>query len=268
MPSDVSVAWGQCQDPVLYTLNQMAGVHCLFRVAADGVRNTGRHPYAVYRCRDFDRIVTPWRKTSKACYQALREHLPVLPWRNGRSPNDLWSITRRHERVRSACHGHYGAYAGTPTSAGWNATGAVGVVLGGHERMLYVHNPWKSWAQEKRSAFVCTLRRPAMRWPAGIARSSATSPSPKNVLQAIASAVEGYSDWDNFRHGNALTAGARPELSQTLRAWDTPARARPMCAGDGREPGLPPAADPQRHPRRGVHVGPYSQRRPPCSYRR
>jgi CRISPR-associated protein (TIGR02710 family) len=72
--------------------------------------------------------------------------------------------------------------------------------------MLYVHNPWKEWAQEERKRI--NLYFAAARYATALQElqrlQQHADTSEQGVLQALASAVAGYRDWDNFRHRDAL----------------------------------------------------------------
>jgi len=84
--------------------------------------------------------------------------------------------------------------------------GGVGIVLGGRERMLYVHNPWKEWAQEERkriSLYFATARYATALDELQRLQQHADA-ADQGFLRALASAVAGYRDWDNFRHRDAL----------------------------------------------------------------
>jgi len=84
--------------------------------------------------------------------------------------------------------------------------GGVGVVLGGRERMLYVHNPWKEWAQEehKRISLYFAAARYATALDELQRLQQHADAAEQGFLRALASAVAGYRDWDNFRHRDAL----------------------------------------------------------------
>jgi CRISPR-associated protein (TIGR02710 family) len=78
--------------------------------------------------------------------------------------------------------------------------------MGGRERMLYVHNPWKEWAQEERKRI--SLYFAAARYETAYQElqrlQQHADANEQDVLRAVTSAVAGYRDWDNFRHRDAL----------------------------------------------------------------
>lgn len=80
--------------------------------------------------------------------------------------------------------------------------------------MLHLHNPWEAWAQEekKRLRLYFATGRYEMAWQELQRLLAHLESGEREVLRAVASAVEGYRDWGNFRHRNAL-----PRLGQALR---------------------------------------------------
>jgi CRISPR-associated protein (TIGR02710 family) len=204
------VSLGGSQEPVLYTLNQQRPEHIIFFVSpqtAPEIQDVIRA--LAYHCRDFDRIVTPSAEDLDACYEALREHLPtvlaqwqvtedelLVDYTGGTKTMSAALVMATMERVQ-----RYSYVGGVERDKG-----GVGVVLGGHERMLYVHNPWKTWAQEekKRIRLYFATARYDTAWQELQRLLRHVDSAEQIVLQAVASAVEAYRDWDNFRHGIAI----------------------------------------------------------------
>jgi hypothetical protein len=77
-----------------------------------------------------------------------------------------------------------------------------------------VQNPWKELAQEERKRV--SLYFAAARYELALQELrrllTHMESGERKFLQAMAQVVEGYRDWDNFRHRDA-----RPKLGQALR---------------------------------------------------
>jgi CRISPR-associated protein (TIGR02710 family) len=212
------VSLGGSPEPVCYTLNQQQPAYIVFFVSLQTASEIQDILCDLtYRCQDFDRIVTPAAEDLDACYQAVREQLPgkLLHW--GVTADELivdytgGTKTMSAALVLATVEGvqQYSYVGGVERDKG-----GVGVVLGGRERMLYVHNPWKTWAQEEKKRI--RLYFAAARYETALQELrrllSHVDARDQDVLRAITSAVEGYRDWDNFRHNNAV-----PKMGQALR---------------------------------------------------
>jgi CRISPR-associated protein (TIGR02710 family) len=212
------VSLGGSPEPVLFTLNQQRPEYVLFFVSPQTVQELHEIIRGLaYRCHDFDRILTPSAEDLGECYQALRAHLPGILARWGVSPDALvvdytgGTKTMSAALVLATIEGvHRYSYVGGVE----RDKGGVGVVIGGRERMLYVHNPWKAWAQEERKRirlyFAAARYETALQELQHLVDHADTEE--QDFLRAIASAVAGYRDWDNFRHREAL-----PKLGRALR---------------------------------------------------
>ncbi len=79
--------------------------------------------------------------------------------------------------------------------------------------MWYVQNPWKEVAQEERKRV--SLYFAAARYETALQELqrllSHVESEEREFLHAMASAIEGYRDWDNFRHRDA-----KPKLGKAL----------------------------------------------------
>jgi len=232
------VSLGGSPQPVLYTLSQQRPEYILFFVSGESVAQIqGIIRELPYACRDFDRILSPSAEILGDCYQALRDQLPgkLAQWRL--SMDDLMVDYTGGTKSMSAAlvlatieHVHRYSYVGGVE----RDKGGVGVVLDDRERMWYVQNPWKELAQEERKRV--RLYFSAARYDTALQELqrllSHVEVEEREFLQAMASAVEGFRDWDNFRHreaknklGKALNflkpyaRGARqPELGQFV--WE------------------------------------------------
>lgn len=204
------VSLGGSPEPVIHTLNQQQPEYICFFISLQTAREIQEIIRALsYRCRDFDRIVTPSAEDLEACSQALSAHLPGMLARWGMAADALvvdytgGTKTMSAALVLATVEGvHRYSYVGGVE----RDKGGVGVVIGGRERMLHVHNPWKVWAQEERKRI--RLYFAAARYDTALQELQRllahTETKDQDVLRTIASAVEGYRDWDNFRHRPAL----------------------------------------------------------------
>jgi CRISPR-associated protein (TIGR02710 family) len=212
------VSLGGSPEPVLYTLNQQRPEYVLFFVSPQTAPQIQEIIRALsYRCHDFDRIVTPAAEDLGVCYQALRQRLPdILAQWNVAEADLVVDYTGGTKTMSAALvlatveRAHRYSYVGGVE----RDKGGVGVVIGGYERMLYVHNPWREWALEERKRI--GLYFATARYDTALQELQRllghVEVQEQELLRAVASAVEGYRDWDNFRHKDAL-----PRLGQALR---------------------------------------------------
>jgi CRISPR-associated protein (TIGR02710 family) len=214
----ILVSLGGSPEPVIHTLNQQQPEYIGFFVSLQTAQEIQEIIRALsYRCRDFDRIVTPSAEDLEACYQALSEALPAMLARWRVTADTLivdytgGTKTMSAALVLATIEGvHRYSYVGGVE----RDKGGVGVVIGGRERMLHVHNPWKVWAQEERKRL--RLYFAAARYDTALQELQRllahAETKDQDLLRAIANAIEGYRDWDNFRYKDAL-----PKLGQALR---------------------------------------------------
>ncbi|HEY7490926.1 MAG TPA: TIGR02710 family CRISPR-associated CARF protein [Candidatus Tectomicrobia bacterium] len=203
------VSLGGSPEPVLFTLNQQRPAHVVFFVSPQSEVELQMVIKGLDFACTFDRIVSPSAEDLGACYRALREQLPAKLARWGLSEDDLVVDYTGGTKSMSAAlvlatverAQRYSYIGGAERDKG-----GVGVVIDGRERMLYVHNPWKEWAQEERKRI--NLYFAAARYATALQElqrlQQHADTSEQGVLQALASAVAGYRDWDNFRHRDAL----------------------------------------------------------------
>jgi CRISPR-associated protein (TIGR02710 family) len=203
------VSLGGSREPVLFTLNQQRPAHVVFFVSPQSeaelqmvIKGLG------FACK-FDRIMSPSAEDLGDCYRALREQLPAKLAQWGLSEDDLVVDYTGGTKSMSAAlvlatverAQRYSYIGGAERDKG-----GVGVVIDGRERMLYVHNPWKEWAQEERKRinlyFAAARYETALQELQRLQQHADTNE--QDVLRALASAVAGYRDWDNFLHRDAL----------------------------------------------------------------
>lgn len=137
------VSLGGSREPVLYTLNHKQPAHVLFFVSPQSEAEIQPIIQGLtFRCR-FDRIVSPSAEVLGDCYRVLRDKLPGKLAQWGLSMADLMVDYTGGTKTMSAAlvlatieevHGY--SYVGGVE----RDKGGVGVVLGGRERMWYVHN--------------------------------------------------------------------------------------------------------------------------------
>jgi len=227
------VSLGGSREPVLFTLNQQRPAHVVFFVSPQSETELQMVIQGLnFRCR-FNHIVSPSAEDLGECYRALREQLPTMLAQWGLSEDDLVVDYTGGTKSMSAAlvlatverAQRYSYIGGVERDKG-----GVGVVLDGRERMLYVHNPWKEWAQEERKRI--SLYFAAARYATALAElqrlQQHADAAEQSLLRALASAVEGYRDWDNFRYQAAL-----PKLgAQALRFL------KPYALGNTQNPEL------------------------------
>ena len=227
------VSLGGSREPVLFTLNQQRPAHVVFFVSPQSETELQMVIKGLnFQCR-FNHIVSPSAEDLGACYRALREQLPTMLAQWGLSEDDLVVDYTGGTKSMSAAlvlatverAQRYSYIGGVERDKG-----GVGVVLDGRERMLYVHNPWKEWAQEERKRI--SLYFAAARYATALAElqrlQQHADAAEQSLLRALASAVEGYRDWDNFRYQAAL-----PKLgAQALRFL------KPYALGNTQNPAL------------------------------
>jgi len=227
------VSLGGSREPVLFTLNQQRPAHVVFFVSPQSETELQMVIQGLnFRCR-FNHIVSPSAEDLGECYRALREQLPTMLTQWGLSEDDLVVDYTGGTKSMSAAlvlatverAQRYSYIGGVERDKG-----GVGVVLDGRERMLYVHNPWKEWAQEERKRI--SLYFAAARYATALAElqrlQQHADAAEQSLLRALASAVEGYRDWDNFRYQAAL-----PKLgAQALRFL------KPYALGNTQNPEL------------------------------
>jgi len=227
------VSLGGSREPVLFTLNQQRPAHVVFFVSPQSETELQMVIKGLnFQCR-FNHIVSPSAEDLGACYRALREQLPTMLAQWGLSEDDLVVDYTGGTKSMSAAlvlatverAQRYSYIGGVERDKG-----GVGIVLGGRERMLYVHNPWKEWAQEERkriSLYFATARYATALDELQRLQQHADA-AEQSLLRALASAVEGYRDWDNFRYQAAL-----PKLGeQALRFL------KPYALGNTQNPAL------------------------------
>jgi CRISPR-associated protein (TIGR02710 family) len=212
------VSLGGSPEPVLFTLNQHRPAHVVFFVSPQSEAELQMVIKGLDFACKFDRIVSPSAEDLGDCYRALREQLPAKLVQWGLSADDLVVDYTGGTKSMSAAlvlatveRAQRYSYIG----GAQRDKGGVGVVIDGRERMLYVHNPWKEWAQEERKRinlyFAAARYETALQELQRLQQHADTNE--QDVLRALASAVAGYRDWDNFRHRDA-----RPKLGeQALR---------------------------------------------------
>jgi CRISPR-associated protein (TIGR02710 family) len=203
------VSLGGSREPVLFTLNQQRPAHVVFFVSPQSETELQMVIKGLnFLCR-FNHIVSPSAEDLGECDRALREQLPTMLAQWGLSEDDLVVDYTGGTKSMSAAlvlatverAQRYSYIGGVERDKG-----GVGVVLDGRERMLYVHNPWKEWAQEERkriSLYFATARYATALSELQRLQQHADA-AEQSLLRALASAVEGYRDWDNFRHQAAL----------------------------------------------------------------
>jgi len=203
------VSLGGSPEPILFTLNQQRPAYVVFFVSPESEAELQMVIKGLdFQCR-FNHIVTPSAEDLGECYGALREQLPAMLAQWGLTADDLVVDYTGGTKSMSAAlvlatverAQRYSYIGGVERDKG-----GVGIVLGGRERMLYVHNPWKEWAQEERkriSLYFATARYATALDELQRLQQHADA-AEQGLLRALASAVEGYRDWDNFRHRNAL----------------------------------------------------------------
>jgi CRISPR-associated protein (TIGR02710 family) len=211
------VSLGGSPEPVIYTLNQQQPEYVLFFVSPQSEAELQTVIKKLDFRYTFDRIRSSSAEDLGACYGALRAQLPaklaqwdvsedelVIDYTGGTKSMSAALVLATVERAQ-----RYSYVGGVERDKG-----GVGVVIGGRERMLYVHNPWKEWAEEEKKRirlYFATARYETalqeLQWLLMHVDSDQQAP-----LRALAQAVEGYRDWDNFRHREAL-----PKLGQALR---------------------------------------------------
>lgn len=204
------VSLGGSPEPVLYTLNQQQPAYVLFFVSPQS--ESELQPVInglAFRCT-FGIITSSSAEDLGVCYRALREHLParlaqwgitegdlVVDYTGGTKSMSAALVLATVERI------HRYSYVGGVE----RDKQGMGVVIGGRERMLHVHNPWREWGEAERKRiglYVATARydtalQELQRLLAHV------EPQERGFLGAIANAVEGYRDWDNFHHSRAKT---------------------------------------------------------------
>src|SRR5215510_13123478 len=191
------VSLGGSLEPVLFTLNQQRPAHVVFFVSPQSeaeLQTIIKGLDFVYR---FDRITSPSAEDLGDCYRALREQLPSKLAQWGLSEDDLVVDYTGGTKSMSAAlvlatverAQRYSYIGGVERDKG-----GVGVVLGGHERMLYVHNPWKAWAQEERKRI--SLYFATARYATALDElqrlQQHVDAAEQSLLRALASAVAGY----------------------------------------------------------------------------
>jgi CRISPR-associated protein (TIGR02710 family) len=203
------VSLGGSPEPVLYALSQQRPDYILFFVSAESAGQIqGIIRELPYQCRDFDRILSPSAEVLGDCYRVLRQQLPEKLAQWGLMMQDLMVDYTGGTKTMSAALvlatieqvPRYSYVGGVERDKG-----GIGVVLGGRERMWYVQNPWQELAQEERKRV--GLLFAAARYEAAcqelqrmLARVEAEE---RDFVRALAELVEGYRDWDNFRHRDA-----------------------------------------------------------------
>ncbi len=221
------ISLGGSPEPVIYSLNEQRPEYVLFFVStetAPQIQDVVRE--LSYHVRDFDRILSPSAEDLETCYRVLRTELPEklalwsvdeddlgVDYTGGTKTMSAALVLATIERVQ-----RYSYVGGVERDRG-----GVGVVIGGRERMLHVHNPWKVWAEEERKRirlYVASARyQTALEELQRLVTHAEGDET--GILQALASAVEGYRDWDNFRHKNA-----RPKLGRALNFFKPYAQGR------------------------------------------
>jgi CRISPR-associated protein (TIGR02710 family) len=203
------VSLGGSPEPVLYALSQQRPDYILFFVSAESAGQIqGIIRELPYQCRDFDRILSPSAEVLGECYRVLREQLPAKLAQWGLTMQELMVDYTGGTKSMSAALvlatieqvPRYSYVGGVERDKG-----GIGIVLGGRERMWYVQNPWQELAQEERKRV--GLLFAAARYEAAcqelrhmLGRVEADE---REFVQALAELVEGYRDWDNFRHRDA-----------------------------------------------------------------
>ncbi|GIX48034.1 MAG: CRISPR-associated protein [Candidatus Tectimicrobiota bacterium] len=220
---------GGSPEPVIYSLNQQQPAYVLFFVSTETAPQIQDVIRALtYRYADSDRLVTPDAEDLGVCYRVLREQLPAKLAQWGVSEETLVVDYTGGTKTMSAAlvlatlrRAHRYSYVGGVA----RDKGGVGVVIGGRERMLRVHNPWREWAEEERQRLrlYWDTARYEIAWRELERLQGHLEPQEQEVMRALASAAAAYCDWDNFRHRDAL-----PKLGQALRFL------KPYAQGAGR----------------------------------
>jgi CRISPR-associated protein (TIGR02710 family) len=204
------VSLGGSPAPVLYTLNQQQPAYVLFFVSPQSEAELQTVINGLdFRCT-FGIITSSSAEDLGACYRALRGQLParlaqwsitegdlVVDYTGGTKSMSAALVLATVERI------HRYSYVGGVE----RDKQGMGVVIGGRERMLRVHNPWREWGEEERkriglyfaTARYDTALQELQRLLAHV------EPQERGFLGAIANAIEGYRDWDNFNHARART---------------------------------------------------------------
>jgi CRISPR-associated protein (TIGR02710 family) len=210
------VSLGGSVEPVVYTLNRQRPSYVLFFVSPESeVELQAVIKRLDFPCK-FDRIVSSSAEVLGECFRVIREQLPgkLVQW--GLAEDDLIVDYTGGTKSMSAAlvlatieRVHRYSYVGGVE----RDKGGVGVVLGGRERMWYVQNPWEELAQEEKKRI--RLYFAAARYETALQELQRllghVASQERDMLRAVASAVEGYRDWDNFRHGAAF-----PKLGRAL----------------------------------------------------
>jgi CRISPR-associated protein (TIGR02710 family) len=205
------VSVGGSPNQVVYTLSQNRPEYILFFVSPETqatLLGIIRKLPDDYQCRAFDIIRTDSGDSLSDCLRALREALPgklsqwglkmedlLVDYTGGTKSMAAALVLATIERVP-----RYSYVGGLERDRG-----GTGVVVDGRECMLYYENPWQVLALEERKrvgvlfdAARYEAARQELERIAGLVEQEE-----RQYWQELARLVEGYRDWDDFRHADA-----------------------------------------------------------------
>jgi CRISPR-associated protein (TIGR02710 family) len=167
-------------------------------------------PALEFRPRDHDLIVTPDAEDLPVSVARLLRAVPELLEQWGLSFADLRADYTGGTKTMAAAvvlaltgHGCLFSYVGGVE----RDKAGTGVVLDGHERMLYLKNPWDVLAVERLRDIELLFNRCRFQSAAETARAAARVTEEKRPLfTALEHAAEAYGLWDGFHYKKALKA--------------------------------------------------------------
>ncbi|WP_305046705.1 TIGR02710 family CRISPR-associated CARF protein [Geoalkalibacter sp.] len=216
-PKTMLVSVGGSPEPVIFSLNQRRPEYVIYftsRASRKTVRES-IEPALEYKPRDHEIIVTPDEEDLGASVAELLREVPRIL--------DLWEVNFSDvvgdytggTKTMSAALVLALAERGCPYSyVGGKSRSkeGLGVVLSGHEKMLFLDNPWDALAVGPcRDAALLFNRCRFMSVRDLAARTAGRTERHRPFFEALQHLAEAYYAWDNFHYGRALGALKRGE---------------------------------------------------------
>lgn len=204
------VSVGGSPAPVIFSLNQRQPEYVIYFASSTSRKMVRENiePALTFKPRDHEILVTPDEEDLGLSVAELLREVPRLL--------DLWGIgfeellgdyTGGTKTMSAALvlalaeRGCSYSYVGGKS----RSKDGLGVVLDGHEKMLFLDNPWDSLAVSAcRDAQLLFNRCRFMSVRDLADRTAARTDRHSPFFEALRFLAEGYYAWDNFNHGRAL----------------------------------------------------------------
>lgn len=211
------ISVGGSPEPVIFSLNQRTPQYVIY-FTSRGSRKTVREsiePALSFKPVDHEIIVTPDEEDLGASVAELLREIPRLLDLWGVAFEDLIGDYTGGTKTMSAALVLALAERGSPYSyvgGKSRSKDGLGVVLSGHEKMLYLDNPWDVLAVGPcRDAALLFNRCRFMAVRDLAERTAKRTERHRPFFEALQHLSEAYYAWDNFHYARAMTSLKRGE---------------------------------------------------------